>query len=188
VRLVAFDPACGQPVGEYVYRLGDPTHEGYRKGKAAPDDGKLCAMAALGPTSLLVLEQADGGVARLYRADLAVATDTLSRTIAGDEPPTETLRDLDEATIAPVAKTLLADLAPILDDMRAGTADGGSARRDTKKSGPLKLEGLAVADEQHVFLVNDDDFGIHEDADDDPPPRTCLWVVRLPSSLQLTKH
>jgi len=191
VRLVAFDPARGQPVGEYVYRLGDPGQKGYRKGKATPDDGKLCAMAALGPSSLLVLEQAGGGVARLYLADLSVATNTLDRTVAGDEPPAEMLRDLDKADITPVAKTLLADLAPILDAMRAGTANLGTDRRDerdAKKSGPLKLEGLAVADEQHVFLVNDDDFGIHEDADDDPPPRTCLWVVRLPSAMRLTKN
>ena len=188
VRLVAFDPARGQTVGEYVYRLGDPEQKGYRKGRAAPDDGKLCAMAALGPTSLLVLEQAGGGVARLYLADLAVATDTLARTAAGTEPPVEMLRDLDKADITPVAKTLLADLAPILDDMRAGTADRGGVRRDVKTSGPLKLEGLAVADERHVFLVNDDDFGIHEDADDDPPARTCLWVVRLPAAMRLTKN
>ena len=191
VRLVAFDPACGQPVGEYVYRLGDPTQKGYLKGKAAPDDGKLCAMAALGPTSLLVLEQADRGVARLYLADLSVATDTLPRTSVGDEPPAEMLHDLDKANITPVSKTLLADLAPILDDMRAGTAHLGTDRRDerdAKKSGPLKLEGLAVADEQHVFLVNDDDFGIHEEADDDPPPRTCLWVVRLARPITLTQR
>ncbi|MEI6658885.1 MAG: esterase-like activity of phytase family protein [Planctomycetota bacterium] len=188
VRLVAFDPARGQPVGEYVYRLGDPGQKGYRKGKATPDDGKLCAMAALGPSSLLVLEQAGGGVARLYLADLSVATNTLDRTVAGDEPPAEMLRDLDKADITPVAKTLLADLAPILDTMRAGTANLGTDRRDEAERGPLKLEGLAVADEQHVFLVNDDDFGIHEDADDDPPPRTCLWVVRLPSAMRLTKN
>ena len=191
VRLVAFDPACGQPVGEYVYRLGDPEQKGYRKGKAAPDDGKLCAMAALGPTSLLVLEQAGGGVARLYLTNLAVATNTLARTAAGDEPPAEMLRDLDEAEIIPVAKTLLADLAPILDDMRAGTANRSTNRRDERdeaKYGPLKLEGLAVADEQHIFLVNDDDFGIHEDADGDPPPRTCLWVVRLARPITLTQR
>ena len=148
-------------------------------------------MAALGPTSLLVLEQAGGGMARLYLADLAVATDTLARTVAGDELPAEMLRDLDKADITPVAKTLLADLAPILDTMRAGTADRGTDRRDEPdeaERGQLKLEGLAVADDQHVFLVNDDDFGIHEDADDDPPPRTCLWVVRLPSAMRLTKN
>ena len=180
VRLVAFDPARGQPVGEYVYRLGDPEQKGYRKGRAAPDDGKLCAMAALGPTSLLVLEQAGGGMARLYLADLAVATDTLARTVAGDELPAEMLRDLDKADITPVAKTLLADLAPILDTMRAGTADRGTDRRDEPdeaERGQLKLEGLAVADDQHVFLVNDDDFGIHEDADDDPPPRRVRSII-----------
>jgi hypothetical protein len=72
--------------------------------------------------------------------------------------------------------------------MRAGTADRGTDRRDEAERGPLKLEGLAVADEQHVFLVNDDDFGIHEDADDDPPPRTCLWVVRLARPITLTQR
>lgn len=182
VRLVAFDPAAGRPAAEYLYRLGDPGKRGFREGKAAPDDGKLCAMAALGPTSLLVLEQADGGVARLYLSDVSNATDTLTRTSGGDGPPLESVRDLAKAGIIPVAKTLVADLGPALDEMAADVQgrSGGDERR------PLKLEGLAVADERHVFLVNDDDFGVHEDADHDPPPRTCLWVVRLPQPLSLT--
>jgi hypothetical protein len=47
---------------------------------------------------------------------------------------------------------------------------------------------LAVADEEHVLLVNDYDFGIHEDAADNPPPRTCLWVVRLARPVPLTQR
>jgi hypothetical protein len=182
VRLLAFDPATGRPVAEHLYRLGDPEERGYTKGKAAPDDGKLCAMAAIGPASLVVLEQADGGVARLYRVDLAGATDTLPRTAAGEEPPLESLREPRKSGVVPVAKTLLADLGPLLDEMRADAAmDGTGDRR------PLKIEGLAVADDHHVVLVNDDDFGVRKDADDDPAARTCLWVVRLAAALPLTQ-
>ncbi len=182
VRLVVVDPIAGRPAAEYLYRLGDPEARGFCQGKAAPDDGKLCAMVALGPTSLLVLEQADGGLARLYLVELSSATDTLGRTTGGDEPPLESLRDLAAAGIMPVAKSLVADLGPALGEMRADVRGRGDA--DERR--PLKLEGLAVADERHVFLVNDDDFGIHEDADDDPPPRTCLWVARLPQTISLT--
>lgn len=176
VRLLAFDPAAGRPVAEYLYRLGDPEERGYRRGKAAPDDGKLCAMAALGATTLLVLEQAGGGVARLYRVELASATDTLPHTVAGAAPPLEALRDVGDADVRPVAKTLVADLAPLLPAMRRAAADG-----------PLKIEGLAVLDARHVALVNDDDFGVREDAASDPQSLTCLWVVRLPESLTLTR-
>jgi hypothetical protein len=185
VRLLAFDPAAGRPVAEYLYRLGDPEERGYRQGKAAPDDGKLCAMAALGATTLLVLEQAGGGVARLYRAELSGATDTLPQTAAGGAPPLETLRDVKQADVRPVAKTLVADLAPLLPAMRGAVAGEPDAAAAAK--GPLKIEGLAVLDARHVALVNDDDFGVREDAADDPRSRTCLWVVRLPGPLVLTQ-
>jgi len=186
VRLLAFEPASGRPVAEYLYRLGDPEDRGYRKGKAAPDDGKLCAMAALGATTLLVLEQAGGGVARLYRVELDDGTDTLPHTIAGDAPPLETLENLKKADIRPVAKTLVADLEPLLPAMRRA-AVGEPEKRDASNA-PLKIEGLAVLDDRHVALVNDDDFGVREDAADDPWARTCLWVVRLPHRLPLTNR
>ena len=186
VRLLAFDPASGRPAAEYVYRLGDPERRGYRKGTAAPDDGKLCAMAALGSTTLLVLEQAGGGVARLYRVELGEATDTLPRTTAGDAPPLETLESLKQTDIQPVAKTLVADLEALLPAMRRTAA--GAHDTPAAAAAPLKIEGLAVLDDRHVALVNDDDFGVREDAADDPRSRTCLWVVRLPAPLPLTQR
>lgn len=178
VRLLAFDPATGLPVAEHVYRLGDPADPGSEPARdELPADGKLCAMAALGPESLLVLEQGDGGVVRLYTADLRPATDTLPRTLAGTEPAVESL-DLAAAGVVPVAKRLVADLAMILDEQRTAAGLRGPA------AGALKLEGLAVADERHVFLVNDDDFGVRGDSAA-PVPRSCLWVVRLPRPLRL---
>lgn len=175
VRLLAFDPQAGMPLAEYVYRLGDPESRSYRKGRSAPVNGKLCAITALGPATLLVLEQADGGLASLYRADLDAATDTLPRTRSGGDRPLEAIRDLHAAGVVPVAKTLLADLGPQLDTMRSRAGLEGDA-------GPLKIEGLAVADERHLFLVNDDDFGVNEDAGG-RGVRSCLWVVRLPAPL-----
>lgn len=67
------------------------------------------------------------------------------------------------------AKRLVADLGPLLPRFRADAGLGADA--------PLKLEGLALLDERHVALVNDDDFGIH--ARGAERPRSCLWVVRL---------
>ena len=46
-------------------------------GGVVPDDGKLCAMAAIGPKKLLVLEQSDDGDAKLYRCELGEATNVL---------------------------------------------------------------------------------------------------------------
>ena len=186
VRLLAFDPASGRPVSEYLYRLGDPERRGYAKGTAAPDDGKLCAMAALGATTLLVLEQAGGGVARLYRVELGAATDTLPQSVAGAAPPLEAVESLKKADIRLAAKTLVADLEPLLPAMRRAAA--GERAKSAADESPLKLEGLAVLDDRHVALVNDDDFGVREDAANDPRSRTCLWVVRLPGPLALTQR
>lgn len=176
VRLLSFDPATGAAAEEHVYRVGAPTKQKAHHGDETADV-KLCAMAAIGPRSLLVLEQAAGGMAALFLVDLAAATDTLPRTWAGDDPPLESLADPAAAGIEPVTKTLLADLGPALGRMRsqAGIRDGGG----------LKIEGLAVADERHVFLVNDDDFGLREDGSP-PQARSCLWIVKLPAPLPLT--
>lgn len=177
VRLLAFDPLAGTTAAEHVYRLGDPGGR-TRAHDHGPMEAKLCAMAALGPRSLVVLEQASGGVARLYRADLHAATDTLPRTQAGDDPPLESLADLSAAGIEPVKKTLLADLGPALERMRLQAGLRGDR-------GALKIEGLAIADERHVFLVNDNDFGIREDAGA-ADTRSCLWVVKVPAAMPLT--
>jgi len=176
VRLLGFDPIAGTPAAEHVYRLGDPTDPRYFTKGAPPDDGKLCAMAALGDDGLLVLEQDDTGLARLYAASLTGATDTLARPDAGSEGMTlEQIRDLPAAGIVPVAKRLVGDLTTLRETM-AAQADGGRVRH-----GALKLEGLAVVDERHVLVANDDDFGVHGSGPE--RRRSFLRLVELGEAL-----
>ena len=177
VRLLVADAATGAPVAEHVYRLGDPGDEGWAERGAPPDDGKLCALAALRDGSLLVLEQADGGLVRLYRADPQGATDTLPRTRASRGEPLETIGDLAAAGLEPLRKSLVADLGPLVPRLREDVF-GPAAEAGSK----LKLEGLAVLDDHRVLLVNDDDFGVHARSAS-VKPRSCLWVVRLPAPL-----
>lgn len=178
VRLLVVDADTGSPVAEHVYRLGDPAEPEWATAGAPPEDGKLCALASLADGSLLVLEQADGGLARLYRVDPAAAANTLSATLAGglaeEGVALETIADLGAAGITPLPKTLVADLAPLLPQIRSDIGQPADAA--------VKLEGLAVLDERRVMLVNDNDFGATADSGQ-PTPRTCLWVVTLPADI-----
>ncbi len=170
VRLLAFDLRSKRPAAEHLYRLGDPADPRYLSKGAPPADGKLCAMAAVAPDALLVLEQSEEGVARLYHCSLAGASDTLAR--PADAAPLEEIADLPAAGIVPVAKRLVADLAPLRPRMIADVYGEGA---DPAKA-ELKLEGLAVVGPRHVAIVNDNDFGVHVSG---PPPRTCLWILEV---------
>ena len=191
VRLLAFDPAAGRPVAEHLYRLGDPAAPGYLTAGAPPEDGKLCAIAAIGPERLLVLEQDDTGLARLYRADLAGSTDTLGWRPSArvDDAPgdglVDTIRDLPAAGIVPVRKTLVADLTAARRLMwHEATAFAGDAHREPDdrpaRVGLLKLEGLAVLDDRHIAFGNDNDFSVHDPM---KPQRTCVWIVEFAEPL-----
>jgi hypothetical protein len=182
VRLLVASATTGAAVAEHVYRLGDPADPDYATTGVPPDDGKLCCLATLADGTLLVLEQDDTGLARLYQADLTSASDTLPRTLAAQESagsvePLETIRDLAAAGISPLAKRLVADLGPLVPQLRrdafGNAGSGGEAR--------LKLEGLAVLDDRRIMLVNDNDFGVPDPRS--PPPRSCLWVIELPTPL-----
>jgi hypothetical protein len=179
VRLLAFDPVAGEPVAEHVYRLGDPSSPEFLTRGAPPDDGKLCAMAALGATALLVLEQDDDGLARLYLAEVASATDTLGRD-SFDGRALEQVADLRAAGVEPVRKTLVADLRGLRKSMQ-GEVDGGQAG-----DGALKIEGLAVVDARHVAFVNDNDFGVPQGAAGAAGRRTRVWLVELPEPRPVT--
>ena len=178
VRLLVVDADTGSPVAEHVYRLGDPAEPEWATAGSPPNDGKLCALASLADGSLLVLEQADGDLARLYRVDPASATNTLPATLsgglAGEGVALETIADLAAAGITPLPKALVADLAPLLPQIRSDIGMPADAA--------VKLEGLAVLDERRVLLVNDNDFGVAADSGQ-PMPRTCLWVVTLPADI-----
>ncbi|MEI6505098.1 MAG: esterase-like activity of phytase family protein [Planctomycetota bacterium] len=177
VRLLAFDPVACRPVAEHVYRLGDPADVDYLAKGAAPSDGKLCALATIDDDSLLVIEQDDKSVVRLYRIDLAGATNTLARKPSRKELTLEEIRNLEASGIVPVEKTLVTDLAPLVATMRRDVCGDAGASEEA----PLKLEGMAILGPDRVAIVNDNDFGVN--VKPGATCRSCLWVIRLPASL-----
>lgn len=181
VRLLAFDTQRNKPRAEYLYRLGDPANPLYAAGGATPEDGKLCAMAAIDASTLLVLEQSDDGDASLYRCDLQAATDTLD-----DSRWFEEFADLSSVKVVPVAKSLVANLEPLLPQFAADITAGQWKPQAGEPIAGLKLEGLGVVDPEHVLLVNDNDFNVDRiDDPGEPLRRSCLWMISLPQPLRV---
>jgi len=138
-RILAFDIARDQATAEYVYRF-DRADE-FDSG-AVQDDVNLCALTALGPKTLLVLERTDAR-AKIYRVDLTTATDILP-TPWHDRQDGETLEALADPAkhgIHVLAKTLIVDL---------GRFEGI----------PSKIEGLAVHNRFTIAVANDNDFDV----------------------------
>ena len=179
VRLLGFDVEDEKPTHEYVYRLGDPAAADFATGGVVPDDGKLCAMASIDPKTLLVLEQSDDGDAKLYRCELGEATNVL-----GDDRNLDGVRDLVQADVQPIKKTLIADLASLLPLFASDITAGQWQPEVGEKVAGLKLEGLAVLDSKHVIIVNDNDFNVDSLFDENEMRRrSCMWVLLLPQSL-----
>ncbi|MEI7781527.1 MAG: esterase-like activity of phytase family protein, partial [Planctomycetota bacterium] len=134
-----------KPAAEHEYRLDQ-----------ADADGKLCAMACLGATTLLVLEQADGGIARLYLADTG---------------------------FAPVRKTLVADLGPLRPAMIADVyGRGADAGRPLKLEGLAVVDARHVLlANDNDFGVADAGSKAKKKAG----PRSCLWLIELSEPLPL---
>lgn len=180
VRLLAFDLRKREPLSEHIYRLGDPADPRYMTHGAPPDDGKLCAMAAINADSILVLEQDDGGLARLYRCSFAGATDTLR-----DQRAIEPIGNLTAAGIASLRKTLLADLGPLLPRLAADITDGAWQPKPGERVAGLKIEGLAIIGAQRIAIVNDNDFNIDHIQDAARPKRrSCLWILELDEPIE----
>lgn len=146
-RILAVDPATGEPVAEYVYQFDeasafDPDPDVVR------DDMKLSGLVAIDADTLLVLERTDA-VAKLYTVELADATNILGG--LSDDPAStpalEATENLLTSRIVPLPKTLLIDLS-------------------TVEGMPGKIEGIAVVDATTVAVANDNDFDIGDfDAD-----------------------
>ena len=179
VRLLGCNSENGQPTSEYIYRLGDPAAADFLTGGVVPDDGKLCAMAAIGSKKLLVLEQSDDGDAKMYRCELDKATNVLNR-----DKDLDGVRNLLQVGVAPVKKTLVADLASLLPSFASDITAGQWQTEVGEQVAGLKLEGLAVLDSKHVIVVNDNDFNVDSLFDEDEVKRrSCVWVLSLPESL-----
>ena len=179
VRLLGCNTENGQPTSEYVYRLGDPAAADFLTGGVVPDDGKLCAMAAIGPKKLLILEQSDDGDAKMYRCELDKATNVL-----GDDKDLDGVRNLSRVGVTPVKKTLVADLANLLPFFASDITAGQWQPEPEEKVAGLKLEGLAVLDSNHIIVANDNDFNVDSAFEENEPERqSCVWVVSLPQPL-----
>ena len=160
VRILAFDTATAQTVGEYFYRLDGNGVDKIGDAVTTPDG------------ALLVLERDDatGAAAqkRVYRIDIDAATNFLGYDLPlgvewqGDAG----LAALD---ITPAAKTLVVDLGAI-----------GYDEVD-------KPEGLALIDATTLAVINDNDFGVGGAFDpatrlieENPHPTpVVLGIVRL---------
>ena len=179
VRLLCFDVEEEKPMGEYIYRLGDPAAADFVTGGVVPDDGKLCAMVSIGPKKLLVLEQSDNGDAKIYRCEIDEATNVL-----GDKKDIDGVCNLSEVGVVPVKKTLVADLASLLPSFASDITAGQWQPEVGEQVAGLKLEGLAVLDSNHVVVVNDNDFNVDSLFDENENSRrSCVWVLSLPQSL-----
>jgi hypothetical protein len=147
-RLLTFDIAGEKVIAEYVYRF-DISKEFDPNPKNTPDEMKLSGVAAINPTTLLVLERTDL-VAKLYSVDLTAATNILNS--KWDDPKTtptlEALEDPGNADVRVLPKSLIIDLSRM-----TGV--------------PEKIEGVAILNANTIAVSNDNDFDSEESRYDD---------------------
>ena len=137
IRLLELDPASGQ-----TRMLAYPLEAGfYKKNK----DAKLGDLVAVDETTLLAIEQGKDKDKqmhnRIYRLDLAAASDLSALRVEGKEPEFASAAALAAAGMRPVGKQLLVDLQAL----------GWQAE---------KAEGLALIDARTLAISNDNDFGV----------------------------
>ena len=146
--------------GEYVYRLdtADTFADSAGNGDTGKkqSDVKISEMLAVANDELIVLERVSQ-VTKFYRVNLSTGDNILGSDIADvavennedtEVKPLESVFDLASHDARSVVKTLVFNT---LTDM----PDGMTA--------PKKLEGIAYLGDNHVLLINDNDFGIGGD-------------------------
>ncbi|MFZ1771095.1 MAG: esterase-like activity of phytase family protein [Caldilinea sp.] len=139
-RILAFDPATGQLLGEYAYQI-EPFAAFDPRAKEQ-SDMKISGLVAATSNQLLVLERTDD-VASVYAVDLSQATNLLGS--VWDDPATtpglEALLHPAGAGVIPLPKTLVVNLANL-------------------PGIPAKIEGLALVDAHTLAFANDNDFDL----------------------------
>lgn len=155
VRLWTLDALTGALLAEHLYPLDKPNS--FERDVALGDvdraDVKLCDMAAVEPSGLIVLERVSAS-AKLYLVKLEPSHALPER--LGDPASRPTLEEMSADSsleCATLNKRLL------------------FSTDDHPEIGP-DLEGLAILDERSVLLVNDNDFGIEGVA-------TSFWRVEM---------
>ena len=137
IRLLELDPQSGK-----TRMLAYPLEAGfYKKNK----DAKIGDLVAVDEQTLLVIEQGKDKDKqmhnRIYRLDLAPASDLSGLQIAGKALEFADAEALHAAGVVPVAKQLLVDLQSL----------GWSAE---------KAEGLTLVDGKTLAVASDNDFGL----------------------------
>lgn len=152
------DGSLGDALGEYVYRLdtpmtfadkankkGDLKKGDYRK----QSDVKISEMTAVGEDELVVLERISK-VTKLYRINLDGATNILNTKYDQlDQQPS-----LEQSVQPKDVKFINKQLA--FNSMDYNFPEGIDGL-------PNKVEGIAILNDKHVALINDNDFGIKGD-------------------------
>ena len=130
-RITKFDVTTRSAVAQYAYPLDPITAPG-------GESNGLSDLVAVGEETFLVLERSHGdyNVARIYQAEIGAADDTLGR------------ESLSDGTVAPMTKTLVADLpklpgVPTLDNLEGITL------------GPKLADGRRL-----IMLVSDNNFSL----------------------------
>ena len=137
IRLLELDPQTGN-----TRMLAYPLESGfYKKNK----DAKIGDLVAVDEQTLLVIEQGKDKDKqmhnRIYRLDLAKATDLSGQLIANKALEYADADALQAAGVVPVGKQLLVDLQSL----------GWSAE---------KAEGLTLVDAKTIAVASDNDFGL----------------------------
>jgi len=167
-RILAFDIATEAPVAEYVYQFDD-INEFDASAEGKTDLMKLSAIVWVDENTLILDERTDP-VAKLYTVDLTNATNILGGEYddVTTSPSLEETNDLSGTDIVPLEKSLLLDL-------------------NTLGEMPLKIEGVAIIDEDTIAVVNDNDFDINEpDENGDNIPtgkQSEIIVIDIPGGI-----
>lgn len=191
-RILAFDIATEQVIGEYVYRF-QPAAEFNVANQPNPPfdpnrarDMKISALAMLDKHRMLVLERTDF-IAKIYRVDLRKATNILGSVWDDVNKPAPSLEALNAdgelesngITSLPKQFVLTLDSTVPVNGMAI----------------PQKVEGMTVLDGKTIAIANDNDFGVGAfQIDDQVDPPTCtlinsgresqIIVIRLDKSLK----
>jgi hypothetical protein len=153
VRILKWDTRSQRVTGEYVYHF-DEVCAFLRQPagcSVVPGEMKISGLDAINETSFLVLERTDTA-AKIYRVDISAATnilggswDAVAASPTAATPSLEGLANPASAGIAVLPKTLVVDLS-------------------TLPGIPNKIEGIALVRPNVLAIVNDNDFGLVDNA------------------------
>ncbi len=169
VRIFAFDIASEKVVAEYAYRLEASTEFDPKNHPPVTEMG-VCALASVGPTTLVALECTDV-LQKLYLINLSEATN-ISGTKWDDvatAPSLESLEDPAKSGVKVVSKSLVLDLTQL-------------------PGVPTKIGSVVVVDQNTIAIINDNEYeiaGFDESGNNIPEgTKNKIVVIRLSKPLR----